>query len=305
MARSRLPLRGIAVFSAISRLGSFKAAASDLNLSPSALSHQIRTLEEELGVALFKRGRKGIALSPEAARYAEILNDLFDRMYRATAGIAAPGWDQASKSVVRIMTPPSIAAHWLVPRLPDFIRAHPSIDLRLSAIRTAEGNTDDFDITIRYGDAARWKGVAQPLLKEVMQPYCAPARLGRKTAVTAKSLLSLPLIRSRENATSWETWFRQKGIPFDTAGLQLIQIDPSYVAIEAAVNGVGVILESSLLTAKHVEAGRLVAPLRETHPAIPAYWLMPLPKGVRTPVQTAYAWLIEQARTINPSPRPR
>jgi len=296
MARSRLPLRGIAVFSAISRLGSFKAAARELNLSPSALSHQIRALEEELGIELFKRGRKGIALSPDAARYAETLNDLFDRMSRATAEIAAPGWDQTSKSVVRIMTPPSIAAHWLVPRLPAFIKAHPNIDLRLSAIRTAEGNTDDFDITIRYGDAARWRSVAQPLLKEVMQPYCAPSRLRRKASVTAKTLLSLPLIQSRENAVSWETWFRQRGIPFDTSGLQLLQIDPSYVAIEAAVNGVGVILESSILTATHVKAGRLVTPLRETQTAAPAYWLMPLRKGVRVPVQEAYAWLIEQAR---------
>lgn len=296
MTRSRLPLRGIAVFSAISRLGSFKAAARELNLSPSALSHQIRALEEELGVALFKRGRKGIALSPDAARYAETLNDLFDRMSRATADIAAPGWDQASKSVVRIMTPPSIAAHWLVPRLPGFIEAHPNIDLRLSAIRTADGNTDDFDITIRYGDATQWKGVAQPFLKEVMQPYCAPSRLRHKASVTARTLLSLPLIQSRENALSWETWFRQKAIPFDTSGLQLLQIDPSYVAIEAAVNGVGVILESSILTATHVRAGRLVAPLRETQTAAPAYWLMPLRKGVRVPVQEAHAWLVDQAR---------
>jgi LysR family glycine cleavage system transcriptional activator len=270
MARSRLPLRGIAVFSAISRLGSFKAAASELNLSPSALSHQIRALEEELGVELFKRRGRGIALSSDAARYAETLNDLFDRMQRATADIAAPGWDQASKSVVRIMTPPSIAAHWLVPRLPAFIKAHPNIDLRVSAIRTADGNTEDFDITIRYGDAARWKGSARPLLKEVIRPYCAPSQVGRK-AVTATTLLSLPLIQSRENAVSWEAWFRQRDIRFDTSGLQLLQIDPSHVAIEAAVSGLGVILEGSILTAKYVKSGQLVAPVRETQSPAPAY----------------------------------
>ena len=76
------------MFSAISRLGSFKAAATELNLSPSALSHQIRALEEELGIELFKRGGRGIVLSPAAARYAETVNDLFDRMRRATADIA-------------------------------------------------------------------------------------------------------------------------------------------------------------------------------------------------------------------------
>lgn len=296
MARSRLPLRGIAVFSAISRLGSFKAAAAELNLSPSALSHQIRALEEELGVQLFKRRGRGVVLSADATRYADIMADLFERMQRATADIAAPGWDQASKSIVRIMTPPSIAAHWLVPRLPAFLKAHPNIDLRLSAIRTADGNTEDFDITIRYGHAAQWKGMAQPLLKEVMQPYCAPLLAGRRKPVTAKALLSLPLIQSRENAVSWEAWFRQRGIAFEPSGLQLTQIDPSYVAIEAAVTGVGVILESSLLTARYVKSGQLVAPVRETQSPVPAYWLLPLRKGVRAPVQTAHAWLLDRAR---------
>lgn len=284
------------MFSAISRLGSFKAAATELNLSPSALSHQIRALEEELGIELFKRGGRGIVLSPAAARYAETVNDLFDRMRRATADIAAPGWDRSSRSVVRIMTTPSIAAHWLMPRLSNFIKAHPDIDLRVSAVRTVEGNTDDFDITIRYGDAAQWSGSARPLLKEMVQPYCSPDQLHRKKSIPAKTLLSWPLIQSRENAVSWEAWFRQRGLHFDTSGLQLIQIDPSYVAIEAAVNGVGVILESSILTAAHVTSGRLIAPVPEPHTPAPAYWLMPLRKGARESVQKAHAWLIEQAR---------
>lgn len=289
------------MFSAISRLGSVKAAATELNLSTSALSHQIRALEKDLGVELFKRGRRGIVLSPAAARYAETLNGLFDRMRRATADIAAPGWDQSSRSVVRIMTTPSIAAHWLVPRLSTFMKAHPTVDLRVSAVRTAEGNTDDFDITIRYGDAAQWSEAARPLLKEVVQPYCAPNQLHRKKSIPAKALLSRPLIQSRENAVSWEAWFRQRGLHFDTSGLQLLQIDPSYVAIEAAVNGVGVILESSILTATHVKSGRLVAPVSEPHTPTTAYWLMPLRRGARDSVQEAYAWLIEQAKQTEQS----
>ena len=163
MARSRLPLRGIAVFAAVARLGSFKAAANELSLSPSAVSHQIRALEDELGVELFKRLGRGIKLSADAARYAEILDELFERMRRATADVAAPGWSRASTNVVRLMTPPSLATHWLMPRLPAFIEAHPGIDLRVFAVRTADGNADDFDITIRYGAATRWKGRASLL----------------------------------------------------------------------------------------------------------------------------------------------
>jgi LysR family glycine cleavage system transcriptional activator len=295
MARTRLPLRGIAVFEAVARLGSLKAAAGELNLSPSAVSHQIRTLEEELGVELFRRISRGVKLSPDAAKYAESLHGLFERMHRATAEVAAPGWHAKSAGVVRIMTPPSLATHWLTPRLPALIEAHPGVDLRVFAVRTADGNVEDFDITIGYGDAKRWGGRARPLLEETIQPYCAPSRLGRAKRLTPKQLLSQPLIRSRENAVSWESWFGQRGLAFDDAGLPPIQLDPSYVAIEAAVKGVGVILESSLLTREHVDAGRLVAPVRETRAPSTSYWLLPLHKGARQPTLKAYGWLIDQA----------
>lgn len=295
MARSRLPLRGIAVFASVARLGSFKAAASELNLSPSAVSHQIRALEDELGVELFKRLGRGIKLSADAARYAEILDELFERMRRATADVAAPGWSRESTNVVRLMTPPSLATHWLMPRLPAFIEAHPGIDLRVFAVRTADGNADDFDITIGYGAATRWKGRAKPLLKEIIQPYCAPKRLRGKGGLSAAQLLSQPLIQSQENSVSWETWFGQRGIRFDRSKTLPLQLDPSYVAIEAAVKGVGVILESSLLTEEHVRAGRLVAPLREARPPSTSYWLLPLRKGARPAMVKAHKWLLEQA----------
>jgi LysR family glycine cleavage system transcriptional activator len=291
MRRSRLPLRGIAVFEAVARLGSLKAAASELALSPSAVSHQIRALEKELGVELFRRVSRGVKLSPDAARYAEILHGLFERLHRATADIAAPGWNRTSTGVVRIMTPPSLATHWLMPRLPAFIEAHPRIEPRVFAVRTADGNAEDFDITIRYGDATRWKKRARPLLQEIIQPYCAPMRLGRATSLTPTHLLSQPLIRSQENAVSWETWFDQRGISFDTSRIHPIQLDPSYVAIEAAVKGIGVILESSLLTQEHVDAGRLVAPVRETRAPSTSYWLLPLHKGARQPAIKAHKWL--------------
>lgn len=300
MRRSRLPLRGIAVFATVARLGSLKAAASELNLSPSAVSHQIRALESELGVELFKRVSRGVRLSPDAARFAETLHSLFERMRRATADIAAPGWSRASDSVVRIMTPPSLATHWLTPRLPAFIATHPGIDLRVFAVRSADGNPEDFDITIGYGDARRWQGHARPLLEETIQPYCAPSRLRGAKALTPRQLLAQPLIQSRENAVSWESWFGRHRLAFDSAENSPLQLDPSYVAIEAAVKGVGVILESSLLTREHVEAARLVAPVAKAHPPLTAYWLLPLRKGARRPVVDAHKWLIAQSNVSLP-----
>jgi LysR family transcriptional regulator, glycine cleavage system transcriptional activator len=287
----------------VARHGSLKAAARELNLSPSAVSHQIRALEDTLGVELFRRVSRGVRLSAGAAKYADVLHGLFERLRSATAMVAAPAWNRTATRVVRLMTPPSLATHWLMPRLPDFIATHPGIDLRVFAIRTADGNVDDFDITIGYGDATRWEGRARPLLEEIIQPYCAPPRLRGAKVLTPRQLLAQPLIQSGDNAISWESWFGRHGLPFDAAQNIPLQLDPSYVAIEAAVKGVGVILESSLLTREHVEASRLLAPVRETQLPSVAYWLLPIAKGARRSVGEACDWLLSQANLSGPLSR--
>ncbi len=192
------------------------------------------------------------------------------------------------------MTTPSLATHWLIPRLPAFIDAHPGIDVRVFAVRTADGKADDFDITIGYGSPARNEGRARPLLEETYRPYCAPFRLSGAASLEARQLLTQPLIRSRENNVSWETWFARRGISFEPWAINHLQIDPSYVAIEAAVKGVGVILESSVLTQEHVEAGRLVAPVSEQNRPSVSYWLLPLRPDARRSTHIAYEWLLSQ-----------
>ncbi len=295
MTLSRLPLRGIAVFEAVSRLGSFKSAAHELNLTPSAVSHQIRALEAELGVDLFSRDGRGVRLSAAASDYAGKVHELLMGIRTATSEIAMREHLRVTTGTVRIMTPPSLATHWLMPRLPAFIKAYPAINIRVFAIRTADGNVDDFDITIGYGDAARWSGRARPLLEEIIQPYCAPSRLQSAAAMRPGDLLTQPLIRSGENGNCWETWFRNRDVPFKAEAINHLQIDPSYVAIEAAVKGIGVILESSLLTQEHIAAGRLVSPVSEQGHASVSYWLLPLRSGSRRPVSIAYDWLCCEA----------
>jgi LysR family glycine cleavage system transcriptional activator len=293
MTRSRLPLRAISVFAAVARLGSFKAAANELHLTPSAVSHQVRALEEELGIELFLRESRGVKLAPAATEYADRVRSLLERLRTATDEIAATGRHQTTTGTVRIMTPPSLATHWLMPRLPGFIDAHPGIDIRVFAVRTADG-ADDFDITIGYGDPGRHRGHSRPLLEETTRPYCAPSRLSGGIAIEARHLLTQPLIRSHDNYLSWEAWFARRGIAFDAWAINHIQIDPSYVAIEAAVKGVGVILESSLLTHEHVQAGRLVAPVEEQDRPSVSYWLLPLRPDARRPTRIAYNWLLSE-----------
>jgi LysR family transcriptional regulator, glycine cleavage system transcriptional activator len=294
MARSRLPLRAISVFETVARLGSFKAAADELHLTPSAVSHQIRALEDELGVGLFLRESRGVKLAPAGTEYAERLHGLLDGVRIATDEVASRGRRQATTGIVRIMTPPSLATHWLMPRLPAFLDAHPGIDIRVIAIRTADGNADDFDITIAYGNPARIKGLARPWLEETYRPYCAPSLLAGAASIGARELLAKPLIRSRYNDISWNDWFAQRGIGFDPRAVNHLQIDPSYVAIEAAVKGVGVVLESGILTHEHVQNGRLVAPVTEQERPAVSYWLLPLRSDARRPARIAYDWLLDQ-----------
>ena len=295
MARSRLPLRAISVFDAVARLGSFKAAAEELHLTPSAVSHQVRALEEELGAGLFLRESRGVTLSPAGARYAERLHGLFDSVRAATEEVAASARQQAEAGIVRIMTPPSLATYWLMPRLPAFVAAHPGIDIRVIAVRTADGNARDFDITIAYGDPARHKALARPFLEETYRPYCAPSLLAGAASIEAHELLGKPLIRSFYNDISWNDWFALRGVAYKPWAVNHLQIDPSYVAIEAAVKGVGAILESSILTQEHVQNGRLVAPVAvQEQPAV-SYWLLPLRADARRPTRIAYDWLLGQS----------
>ena len=294
MARSRLPLRAISVFETVARLGSFKAAADALHLTPSAVSHQIRALEEELGVGLFLRESRGVKLAPAGTEYAERLYGLLDGVRTATDAVAARGRQQAKTAIVHIMTPPSLATHWLMPRLPGFLDAHPSIDIRVTAIRTGDGNADDFDITIAYGNQDRGKGLARPLLEETYRPYCAPSLLAGSASIAPRQLLVKPLIHSRYNDISWKDWFAQHGIGFEPNAVDHLQIDPSYVAIEAAVNGVGVVLESSILTQEHVQTRRLIAPVTEQERPVISYWLLPLRADARQPTRIAYDWLFDQ-----------
>ena len=299
MVRSRLPLRAISVFETVARLGSFKAAADELHLTPSAVSHQIRALEEELGVALFLRESRGVKLALAGTEYAERLHGLLDGVRTATDEVAARGRQQAETGIVRIMTPPSLATHWLMPRLPAFLDAHPGIDIRVIAIRTADGNADDFDITIAYGNPARSKGRGRPLLEETYRPYCAPSLLAGAASIRARELLAKPLIRSRYNDISWNDWFAQRGIGFEPRAVNHLEIDPSYVAIEAAVKGVGVVLESGILTLEHVQNGRLVAPVTEQEQPAVSYWLLPLRSDARLSTRIAYEWLLDQSNCEN------
>jgi LysR family transcriptional regulator, glycine cleavage system transcriptional activator len=304
MAERTLPLRGISVFEAAARRASFIAAAEELNLTPSAVSHQIRLLEEILGVRLFDRIGRGVTLTPQGAEYARSVGQSIRRLRLATNEVKARGKSGGASDVVRIETPPSFAYCWLLPRLPAFIAKHARIEIRVNAqgaplqgdrLPWAPPAEAPADLQIVYGDDKLWKDRATLLLSEVVRPLCAPALLEQHPVKAPEHLLQRTLIGS-QNHLSWEEWLGLQGVDLYESPVTLMQLDPSHLAIEAAVMGLGVILESSILVAAEMSAGTLVCPLPDLSCPGLSYWILTAaPATPGSALAAVIEWLREEA----------
>lgn len=300
MSERVLPLRGIAVFEAAARTASFNAAAQELNLTPSAVSHQIRLLEGILGVRLFDRVGRGVTLTPEGADYARYVRQSLRRLRLATSEIKTRGNKIGTLEVVRIETPPSFAHCWLLPRLAELVAQHPGIEIRVNAQGAPlQGDRLPWppladapaDLQIVYGDDDLWKDRASLLLSEWVQPLCSPALLNHHSLESPAELLKQTLISS-ENHMPWEEWFDLQGIDLYENAIRTMQLDPSHLAIEAAVNGLGVILESSVLAEHELSVGRLVEPFAHLSRPGLSYWIFaPSLRALSSTAVAVIEWL--------------
>ncbi|MFW7268041.1 LysR substrate-binding domain-containing protein [Gluconacetobacter sp. Hr-1-5] len=301
MSERALPLRGIAVFEAAARASSFQAAAEELNLTPSAVSHQIRLLEDILGVQLFDRVGRGVTLTPDGAEYARAVRQSIRRLRSATGDIRARGRKGRTLEVVRIEMPPSFAHCWLLPRLPDLLRRLPGVDIRINAQGPhLQGDRLPFppqadapaDIQIVYGDDGIWEDRATHLIRETFQACCAPGVLEQHALDAPERLLDLPLISTSQNPVSWEEWLNLHGVDHDERLAGGIQLDPSHLAIEAAVKGIGIILESDVLAGRELSSGTLVRPFPALGSPGLSYWMYtPSARKARPAVATVMTWL--------------
>ena len=295
-ARPRLPpLKALLAFEVACRHGSFAQGASELGVTPSAVSHQIQQLEDFLGVALFQR-RAGRAVLTDAGRtYVREIEHALTVISEATE-LVAP---QSQSGHLVIAAGPSFAAKWLQPRLPHFMRAHPSIRIRLSTLSSADDlENTRCDLAIVYGAPPSGQPRVEPLLAERLRPLCSPTLAATLDLKAPKDLERATLIHS-VNALTWTDYLRQVG----SSGLQPrheIWLDRSTMAIDAAVDGVGVVLESELLAAPELRDGRLVAPFGDDASTVEmtSYFLV-RPRGGRIGRQAAAfeKWLREALAT--------
>jgi LysR family glycine cleavage system transcriptional activator len=293
MSRRLPPLNGLRAFEAAARHLSFTRAADELNVTQTAISHQIRALEERLGVRLFRRLPRGLVLTEEAQIYLPPVRAAFDQIAAATARLSK----EQTGGVLTVSLLPSFAARWLVPRLGRFRAAHPDIDLRISAsVELVDFARDDVDVAIRRG-RGDYPGLwVQRLFGESVYPVCAPALLEGPHGLKQPQDLRHHALLHDDDTSGWRLWLERAGVEGVDANRGPIFSD-SGMLLQAAVDGQGVALGRSVLVSADLEAGRLVRPFAEAGmPFQFAYYVVcPHTHAERPKVVALRDWLLKEA----------
>ena len=271
---ARLPsLNGLRAFEAAARHLSFTVAASELNVTQTAVSHQIRRLEEELGVRLFVRQNRALALTPEAKDYLPGVRAAFNDLRLATDRLLRRDEDH----VLTVSTLASLAAKWLLPRLATFQESHPGIDVRIT---TSPGLVDfrngDVDAAIRYG-RGHWPGTrADWLTADELFPVCSPALLeGDKPLRCPEDLAHYTLLHSSGGYDDdWRLWLTAAGLPSNISKQPGLTFDLIFLTLQAAIDGSGVAMGRTSYVEADIAKGRLVVPFKVTLPADAGFYLV-------------------------------
>ncbi len=293
---ARLPsLNGLRAFEAAARHLSFTQAASELNVTQTAISHQIRRLEEELGIRLFVRKNRALALTPEAREYLPGIRAAFNDLRLATDRLLRKDDD----NVLTISTLASLAAKWLLPRLSAFQEAHPDIDVRIT---TSTGLVDfrsgDVDAAIRYG-RGHWPGLrAAWLMADEMVPVCSPALLtGKRPLRSPEDLRDHVLLHNTNNGDDWRLWLTAAGLPPDISKQPGLTFDMIFMTVQAAIDAMGVAVGRTSYVQDDIAKGRLVVPFEIALPADAGFYLVSPEGAPDSPKLRAFRqWLIASAQ---------
>ena len=286
------PLNALRAFEAAARHLSFTRAAAELHVTPAAISHQIKALEQRLGVTLFRRRNREVLLTDAGQAYLPGLRDGFDRLAAATDRLH----QRDASGALNISVLPSLTARWLVPRLSRFRQRHPEIDLRLSASQAVvDFSREDFDAAIRHG-RGEWPGLRVDfLLGDRYYPVCSPALLQGPVPLKTPADLCRHVLLHDSAGEDWRDWLAVVGI----SGMDLGR-GPSFndgsLLIQAAVEGQGIAIGHSALVAGEVAAGRLVKLFEAELPSPRAYFLVcPEANAERPKIAAFRAWLLDEA----------
>jgi len=313
MASRLPPLNALKAFEAAARHLSVKKAAIELNVTPAAVSHQIRTLEEYLGIQLFHRYNRALELTDAARASLPKLREGFECLGQAVERLRT----HQSGGVLTVSAAPSFAARWLMPRLHRFIAAHPEIDVRVSARMrrvsvdgkgdvaeraTVEAWLEDSDIALLYGRGNYPTLKVDKLLDLTVTPICSPKLLeGEHPLKQPEDLVHHMLLHDDtgdlyDNEGFWDVWLKAAGVQgMDTK--RGPHFSHAVLALEAAIDAVGVVTTMPVLAAEELKAGRLVTPFHLHVPLLSAYYLVCEEGAATRPAVSLFRdWLLEEAR---------
>ena len=286
------PLNSLRAFEAAGRLLSFTRAANELNVTQAAISHQIRSLEENLGVKLFRRGHRGLLLTDAGQAYLPDVREAFQRLAVATDRLRAS--DAAGTLTVSVL--PSFAARWLVPRLTRFRREHPEIDVRVSANeKLVDFDRDDVDVAIRYGRGPYPGLRADRIMTEEITPVCSPVMAAGPPPIKTPEDLRRHTLLHDDMRTDWAIWMTAAGLqgidPYRGPGF-----NDSSMLLQAAVDGQGIALGRTALATDDLAAGRLVRLFDVAIPGESSYFLVyPERTASRSKLQAFRSWVMAEA----------
>jgi len=292
MGRSLPPLAAIRAFEAAARHGSFTAAAEELCVTQSAVSHQVRRLEAFFGKPLFDRTPHGIELTDAARDFQRELTDLLDRLDDFTRRLAHPGQPE----VLRIRATPAFTTRWLLPRISDFSRRHPGIDYEVGiGFPPTDFSKGDVDVFIHWGTEPVEGARVEPFFRSARTPVASAGFLARSGIEAPADLLETPLIYDMVD-DGWEAWFSLCGLPAPSPA-KGPRVAHCELALVAAELGQGVDLSYLALIERELESGRLVRLFdRDTLP-ITMYSIAYRERDARTPKVRAFRdWLLAQTR---------
>jgi LysR family glycine cleavage system transcriptional activator len=301
MADRLPPLNAIRYFEAAARHLSFTKAAEELHVTHSAISHQIKALEEWLGMPLFRRMNRAIVLTEAGQAYMRPVKEAFERLGEASRILKA----REQTGTLTVSTMPSFAAKWLVPRLGSFREQHPDIDVRIAASeRLVDFNREDVDVAIRFGNGT-WPGLhSSLLLKENLFPVCSPKLL--KGAIPLREpadLIHHNLLYDydwRENV--WLRWLTDAGVKVQSLRHSL-SFNHSNLMLQAAADGLGVALTGGPLAGDDLAAGKLVRPFETVLRRETGFFLVAPEATVDRPKVKAFReWILAEIERYNRSP---
>ncbi len=287
-------LYGLRAFEAAARHMSFTLAAAELNVTQTAISHQIRRLEEQIGLKLFIRRNRTLSLTREAQDYLPAIRSAFDDLRRATERLRRAD----REGLLTVSTTASLATKWLVSRVAAFQDAYPAIEVRITtSSNLVDFRRDDVDAAVRFGLGA-WPGLrADWLMAEHLFPVCSPALLqGPIPLREPADLASHTLLHTMVSREDWQLWLTAAGLPLSIAQRRGLTFDQWLMANQAAMEGLGVALGRTHIVEADIAAGRLVAPFDMVLPQDAGYYVVTPEATADTPKITLFRdWLIRSA----------